>query len=71
MVTTGDYTAWQSLFEGIQQAIRSGEVTKVVASRKVAFHSETPFQTASIIGNLVAQNEGAFIFAYGKGDAVF
>ncbi|WP_251453874.1 isochorismate synthase [Veillonella intestinalis] len=71
MVTTGDYPAWEQLFEGIQQAIHSGEVTKVVASRKVAFHSERPFESTSIIGNLVAQNQGAFIFAYGKGEAVF
>lgn len=71
MVTTGDYPAWERLFEGIQKAIQSGEVKKVVASRKVAFHSDRPFQVTSIIHNLVEQNQGAFIFAYAKGEAVF
>ena len=46
-------------------------MTKVVASRKVTLESDTPFDSTSIIGRLVAQNQGAFIFAYNKGDAVF
>lgn len=66
-----DYEAWQTLFGHIQEGIASGEVTKVVASRKVTLESDTPFDSTSIIGRLVAQNQGAFIFAYNKGDAVF
>lgn len=66
-----DYAAWQALFGHIQAGIAAGTVTKVVASRKVTLESDKPFDSTSIIGRLVAQNQGAFIFAYSKGEAVF
>ena len=42
-------------------------MTKVVSSREVQFTSETPYNVASILANLVDNNPNCFIFGYEKG----
>lgn len=66
-----DYSEWQKLFEHIKSAIRSGEVEKVVASRKVSFKSEKKISSLSILNNLVINDPKAFVFAYQFNGKVF
>ena len=62
--TSDDKAAWDSLMNAIADGISSGEMTKVVSSREVQFTSETPYNVASILANLVDNNPNCFIFGY-------
>ena len=55
----------------IANGINSGEMTKVVSSREVEFTSETPYNVASILANLVDNNPNCFIFGYEKDGRTF
>lgn len=66
-----DKAAWDSLMNAIADGISSGEMTKVVSSREVQFTSETPYNVASILANLVDNNPNCFIFGYEKDGRTF
>ena len=51
--TSDDKGDWDRLMNAISDGIGRGEMTKVVASREVQFTSDTPFNVASILANLV------------------
>ena len=55
----------------IADGISSGEMTKVVSSREVQFTSETSYNVASILANLVDNNPNCFIFGYEKDGRTF
>ena len=55
----------------IAEGISSGEMTKVVSSREVEFTSDTPYNVASILANLVDNNPNCFIFGYEKDGRTF
>jgi menaquinone-specific isochorismate synthase len=69
--TSDDKAAWDSLMKAIAEGISSGEMTKVVSSREVEFTSETPYNVASILANLVDNNPNCFIFGYEKDGRTF
>lgn len=69
--TSDDKAAWDSLMNAIADGISSGEMTKVVSSREVQFTSETPYNVASILANLVDNNPNCFIFGYEKDGRTF
>ena len=69
--TSDDKAAWNCLMEAIADVISSGEMTKVVSSREVEFTSETPYNVASILANLVDNNPNCFIFGYEKDGRTF
>lgn len=66
-----DYLAWEALFKEIKEQINRGKVTKVVASREAQFTCPSGFHIASILQNLIRNNEGSFIFAYEKEGKTF
>lgn len=69
--TSDDKAAWDTLMNAIADGINSGEMTKVVSSREVEFTSETPYNVASILANLVDNNPNCFIFGYEKDGRTF
>ena len=69
--TSDDKAAWDSLMNAIAEGISSGEMTKVVSSREVEFTSDTPYNVASILANLVDNNPNCFIFGYEKDGRTF
>ena len=69
--TSDDKADWNRLMNAIANGINSGEMTKVVASREVEFTSETPYNVASILANLVDNNPNCFIFGYEKDGRTF
>ena len=69
--TSDDKAAWDSLMNAIAEGISSGEMTKVVSSREVQFTSDTPYNVASILANLVDNNPNCFIFGYEKDGRTF
>ncbi len=60
-----------ALMNAISDGISRGEMTKVVASREVQFTSDTPFNVASILANLVENNPNCFIFGYERDGRTF
>ena len=66
-----DKSDWDNLMNAISDGISHGEMTKVVASREVQFTSDTPFNVASILDNLVEKNPNCFIFGYEKDGRTF
>ncbi|MBF1749978.1 MAG: chorismate-binding protein, partial [Veillonella sp.] len=69
--TSDDKGDWDRLMNAISDGIGHGEMTKVVASREVQFTSDTPFNVASILDNLVENNPNCFIFGYEKDGRTF
>ena len=69
--TSDDKGDWDRLMNAISDGIGRGEMTKVVASREVQFTSDTPFNVASILANLVENNPNCFIFGYEKDGRTF
>ena len=69
--TIDDKADWNRLMNAIANGISSGEMTKVVSSREVEFTSETPYNVASILANLVDNNPNCFIFGYEKDGRTF
>ena len=69
--TSNDKADWNRLMDAIADGISSGEMTKVVSSREVEFTSETPYNVASILANLVDNNPNCFIFGYEKDGRTF
>lgn len=69
--TSDDKADWNRLMDAIANGISSGEMTKVVSSREVEFTSETPYNVASILANLVDNNPNCFIFGYEKEGRTF
>ena len=69
--TSDDKADWNCLMNAIADGISSGEMTKVVSSREVEFTSETPYNVASILANLVDNNPNCFIFGYEKDGRTF
>ena len=69
--TSDDKADWNRLMHAISDGINSGEMTKVVSSREVEFTSETPYNMASILANLVDNNPNCFIFGYEKDGRTF
>ena len=69
--TSDDKADWNRLMDAIANGISSGEMTKVVSSREVEFTSETPYNVASILANLVDNNPNCFIFGYEKDGRTF
>ncbi len=69
--TSDDKADWNRLMDAIANGISSGEMTKVVSSREVEFTSETPYDVASILANLVDNNPNCFIFGYEKDGRTF
>ena len=69
--TSDDKADWNRLMDAIANGISSGEMTKVVSSREVEFTSETPYNVASILANLVDNNPNCFIFGYEKNGRTF
>ena len=69
--TSDDKADWNRLMDAIADGISSGEMTKVVSSREVEFTSETPYNVASILANLVDNNPNCFIFGYEKDGRTF
>ena len=67
----GDFTAWTTIFNQIQDNFAQGKSQKIVASRELTFESQTLFNIESILQNLIDNNPGCFIFAYQKGARVF
>lgn len=66
-----DKADWNRLMNAIADGISRGEMTKVVSSREVEFTSETPYNVASILANLVDNNPNCFIFGYEKDGRTF
>ena len=69
--TSDDKADWNCLMNAIADGISCGEMTKVVSSREVEFTSETPYNVASILANLVDNNPNCFIFGYEKDGRTF
>lgn len=69
--TSDDKGDWDNLMNAISVGISRGEMTKVVASREVQFTSDTPYNVASILANLVENNPNCFIFGYEKDGRTF
>ena len=69
--TSDDKADWNRLMNAIADGISRGEMTKVVSSREVKFTSETPYNVASILANLVDNNPNCFIFGYEKDGRTF
>ena len=69
--TSDDKADWNRLMNAIANGINSGEISKVVSSREVEFTSETPYNVASILANLVDNNPNCFIFGYEKDGRTF
>ena len=69
--TSDDKADWNRLMHAIAEGISSDEMTKVVSSREVEFTSETPYNVASILANLVDNNPNCFIFGYEKDGRTF
>ena len=69
--TSDDKADWNRLMNAIADGISRGEMTKVVSSREVEFTSETPYNVASILVNLVDNNPNCFIFGYEKDGRTF
>lgn len=69
--TSDDKADWNRLMDAIANGISIGEMTKVVSSREVEFTSETPYNVASILANLVDNNPNCFIFGYEKDRRTF
>ena len=69
--TSDDKADWNRLMNAIADGISRGEMTKVVSSREVEFTSETPYNVASILANLVDNNPNCFIFGYEKDGRTF
>lgn len=69
--TSDDKADWNRLMNAIADGISRGEMTKVVSSREVKFTSETPYNVASILVNLVDNNPNCFIFGYEKDGRTF
>ena len=69
--TSNDKADWNRLMNAIADGISRGEMTKVVSSREVEFTSETPYNVASILANLVDNNPNCFIFGYEKDGRTF
>ena len=69
--TSDDKADWNRLMNAIAEGISWGEMTKVVSSREVEFTSETPYNVASILANLVDNNPNCFIFGYEKDGRTF
>ena len=69
--TSDDKSDWDNLMNAISDGISRGEMTKVVASREVQFTSDTPYNVASILANLVENNPNCFIFGYEKDGCTF
>ena len=69
--TSDDKADWNRLMNAIADGISWGEMTKVVSSREVEFTSETPYNVASILANLVDNNPNCFIFGYEKDGRTF
>ncbi|WP_303939939.1 isochorismate synthase [Veillonella infantium] len=69
--TSDDKADWNRLMNAIADGISRGEMTKVVSSREVEFTSETPYNVASILANLVDNNPNCFIFGYEKDGHTF
>lgn len=69
--TSDDKADWNRLMNAIADGISRGEMTKVVSSREVEFTSETPYNVASILANLVDNNSNCFIFGYEKDGRTF
>ena len=69
--TSDDKADWNRLMNAIANGISRGEMTKVVSSREVEFTSETPYNVASILANLVDNNPNCFIFGYEKDGRTF
>ena len=69
--TSDNKADWNRLMNAIANGINSGEMTKVVSSREVEFTSETPYNVASILANLVDNNPNCFIFGYEKDGRTF
>ena len=69
--TSDDKADWNRLMNAIADGISRGEMTKVVSSREVEFTSDTPYNVASILANLVDNNPNCFIFGYEKDGRTF
>ena len=69
--TSDDKADWNRFMNAIADGISRGEMTKVVSSREVEFTSETPYNVASILVNLVDNNPNCFIFGYEKDGRTF
>ena len=69
--TSDDKADWNRLMNAIADGISRGEMNKVVSSREVEFTSETPYNVASILANLVDNNPNCFIFGYEKDGRTF
>ena len=69
--TSHDKADWDRLMTAIANGINGGEMTKVVSSREVEFTSETSYNVASILANLVDNNPNCFIFGYEKDRRTF
>ena len=69
--TSDDKADWNRLMNAIADGISWGEMTKVVSSHEVEFTSETPYNVASILANLVDNNPNCFIFGYEKDGRTF
>ena len=69
--TSDDKADWNRLMNAIADGISRGEMTKVVSSREVEFTSETLYNVASILANLVDNNPNCFIFGYEKDGRTF
>ena len=69
--TSDDKADWNRLMNAIADGISRGEMTKVVSSREVEFTSETQYNVASILANLVDNNPNCFIFGYEKDGRTF
>jgi salicylate biosynthesis isochorismate synthase/menaquinone-specific isochorismate synthase len=53
------------------QAIRAGELQKVVLAREVHVHAPTPYEAAAVLGVLREEFPACFVFCAGRGDAAF
>ena len=69
--TSDDKADWNRLMNAIADGLSRGEMSKVVSSREVEFTSETPYNVASILANLVDNNPNCFIFGYEKDGRTF
>jgi menaquinone-specific isochorismate synthase len=54
---------WHAMVRTALAAIRAGELEKVVLARQVLVEADTPFAARDVVGRLVSQQPGTFVYA--------
>jgi menaquinone-specific isochorismate synthase len=54
---------WIEMVDAALSAIRDGELEKVVLAREVLVEADTPFDVRDVVGRLVSQQPGCYVYA--------